>query len=259
MRGHQATWVGGMIVAASAGLGVIALAQGQSGEQRVPVHQEPHHHLIHDSATIRLLDIQIPPGSTTLYHTHDTAILYVPIARSQTRGQEWGGEWSGGGNAAARPAGGAPAPAPTPPPASDRPQRVNSTITYVEKPYTHRVNNVGTSLFRLIGIANRTAGANGAADDISGLSAKAELENNWYRAHRVVLKPGESSTAHKHATAVVIVMQTPGTVASESPVWSPINGPGDYAWHTGADPHVLHNRGASEVELMEIEVRGAAK
>jgi hypothetical protein len=216
---------------------------------RVPVHQEPHHHLVHDSATIRLLDIQIPPGNTTLFHTHDTAILYVPIARSQTRGQEWGGEWPAA--APASPAAAAPA--------SDRPQRVNSVITYVEKPYTHRVNNIGTSLFRLIGIINRTPGANGAADDVSGLSPKAELENNWYRAHRVVLKPGESSAPHKHATAVVVVMQTPGTVVSESPAWSPINGPGDYAWHAGADSHVLRNRGGSEVELMEVEVRGASK
>jgi quercetin dioxygenase-like cupin family protein len=234
-----------MAVAVGLGAGTLA-ARGQSEDKRVPVHQEPHHHLIHDSATVRLLDIQIPPGSTTLFHTHETAILYVPIARSQTRGQEWGGEW--------------PAPAaPAPPPATDRPQRVNSTTTYIDKPYTHRVNNIGTSLFRLFGIINRTAGAGGAADDVSGLSAKPELENNWYRAHRVVLKPGESSAAHTHATTVVVVMQTPGSAVSESPAWSPINGPGDYAWHTGADMHVLRNRGAGEVELVEVEVRGASR
>ena len=72
---------------------------------------------------------------------------------------------------------------------------MNSVTTYVEKPFTHRVNNIGASLFRLIGIANRTAGASSAADDISGLSAKPELENNWYRAHRVVIKPGEATAA----------------------------------------------------------------
>lgn len=243
--------------ASGAALTVTVLGLGAQQPERVPVHQEPHHHLIHDSASVRLLDIQIPPGSTTLYHTHDTAILYVPIARSQTRSQEWGApDWGGGG---ARPATTAAASAVVPPAPSDRPQRVNSVTTYVDKAYTHRVNNIGPSLFRLFGIANRTAGANGAADDISGLSAKPELENNWYRAHRVVIRPGEATPPHQHATRVVVVMQTTGTAVSESPAWHPINGPGDYAWHTGAGDHVVRNRGAIEVELVEVEVRGAGQ
>ncbi|MGE0361077.1 MAG: hypothetical protein AB7H93_05110 [Vicinamibacterales bacterium] len=134
---------------------------------------------------------------------------------------------------------------------------MNSVTTYVEKPYTHRVNNVGSSLFRLIGIANRTTGAGGAADDVSGLSATPELENHWYRAHRIVIKPGEATGPHRHAVPVVVVMQTHGTVVSESPAWSPINGPGDYTWHSGGGDHVVRNRGAGEVELVEVEVRGA--
>ena len=111
----------------------------------VPLSGEPRHHVVYESAAMRVHDIQIPPGDTTLFHTHDTPILYVPIARSTNRSQVLGGEWSGG--AAATPA--APAPA-----GGERPGRVNSVMTYVEKPFTHRVNNVGTSLFRLVGIAN---------------------------------------------------------------------------------------------------------
>jgi hypothetical protein len=237
-----------VVVGITAGIGSAGVISAQDPPP-VPLSGEPRHHVVFESATTRIHDIQIPPGDTTLFHTHDTAILYVPIARSTTRGQVLGAEWSGGG--AAPPA--------APVAAADRPQRVNSVITYVEKPYTHRVNNIGTSLFRLIGIANRTAGANGAADDISGLSAKPELENNWYRAHRVVIKPGEATAPHKHATRVVVVMQTAGTAVSESPAWHPINGPGDYAWHAGAGDHVVRNRGANDVELVEVEVRGAGQ
>ena len=213
----------------------------------VPLAGEPRHHVVYESAAIRVHDIQIPPGDTTLFHTHDTAILYVPIARSTNRNQVLGGEWTGGA---------APPAVPPPAPAPDRPGPVNSVITYVEKPYTHRVNNVGTSLFRLVGIANRTPGANGAADDVSGLSAKPELENNWYRAHRVVLAPGTASASHRHATQVVLVMQTAGTVAVEGATWSPLNGSGDFVWQApGA--HVVYNRGQAPIELVEVEVRGA--
>jgi hypothetical protein len=238
-----------IVVAVAAGFGSFANVSAQDPPP-VPLSGEPRHHVVFESATTRIHDIQIPPGDTTLFHTHDTAILYVPIARSTNRSQVLGAEWSGGAAAAA---------AATAPVASDRPQRVNSVTTYVDKPYTHRVNNIGATLFRLIGIANRTAGASGAADDISGLSATPELENNWYRAHRVVIKPGEATAAHKHATRVVVVMQTVGTAVSESPAWNPINGPGDFAWHSGPGDHVVRNRGANEIELVEIEVRGAGQ
>ena len=239
------------LVVAILGLGASSFA-GQAltvaqEPKPVPLSGEPRHHVVYESAALRVHDIQIPPGDTTLFHTHDTAILYVPIARSTTRGQVLGAEWSGGG--AAAPA----APAPVP----ERPGTVNSVTTYVEKPYTHRVNNIGSSLFRLVGIANRTAGAaDAAADDISGLSAKPELENKWYRAHRVVLAPGAASASHGHATQVVLVMQTPGTVAVEGATWSPLNGSGDFVWQP-AGTHVVYNRGASPIELVEVEVRGA--
>ena len=69
--------------------------------------------MVYESPSLRVHDIQIPPGDTTLFHTHDTAILYVPIARSTNRSQVLGEEWSGGGagdaGAAARPAARSPA------------------------------------------------------------------------------------------------------------------------------------------------------
>ena len=210
----------------------------------VPLSGEPRHHVVYESPSMRVHDIQIPPGDTTLFHTHDTAILYVPIARSTNRSQVLGAEWTGGGAAAA---------APQP----EGPGRVNSVTTYVEKPFTHRVNNVGTTLFRLVGVANRTTGATaGAADDVSGLSAKPELENNWYRAHRVVLAPGTATASHRHSTQVVVVMQTPGTVAVEGATWSPLNGSGDFVWQAPGT-HVIYNRGGSPIELVEVEVRGS--
>ena len=232
-------------IALTAGLAVQAAGAGQQGaDTRVPVHQEPRHHVVYDSPTMRILDIQIPPGDQTLFHTHDTAILYVPIARSQTRSQEWGGEWSGGGAATAPAAATAP----------ERPGRVNSVTTYVEKPYTHRVNNIGPSLFRLVGIANRTPGVDGTA----ATSTTPELENRWYRADRLVIKAGASSPLPSNAGPVVVVMQTPGTAAVDGTSWHPLNGPGDLVRLDGASAYTVHNRGASDIELVVVAVKGAS-
>lgn len=252
MRAGRVLAVVGAVVAGAAL--APGLVRGQAADAPVPLSGEPRHHVVYESAAMRIHDIQIPPGDTTLYHTHDTAILYVPIASSRTRSQVLGAEWTGGG--AAPPAAAAPAPV-----ESVKPGKVNSVITYVEKPYTHRVNNLGTTVFRLVGIANRTAGATAETDDVSGLSATPELVNKWYRAHRVALKAGEATAPHKHATPVVVVMQTPGTTSSSLEAlasWLPLNGPGDFARHDGTGMHVVRNVGPGAVELVEVEVRGAA-
>ena len=248
MRAARVVVVAGIVWTAASASGT---ARGQAAETPVPLYQEPRHHVVYESPSIRIHDIQIPPGDTTLFHTHDTAILYVPIFASRTRSQVLGAEWSGGGAAPA-------ASAAPPPPEPARPGKVNSVTTYVEKPYTHRVNNVGSTVFRLVGIANRTAGGAADTDDVSGLSATPELVNPWYRAHRLALKAGQATPAHRHATAVVVVMQTPGTVAVEGTAWSPLNGPGDIARHDSGGEHVVRNVGPGDVELVEVEVRGAA-
>lgn len=256
MRASRVMAMAGTVVSALALLpgGVL----GQAAEPSVPLSKEPRHHVVLESASMRIHDIQIPPGDTTLYHTHDTPILYVPIASSRTRSQVLGAEWSGGGAAAPAAAVAAPAAA-APEPA--RPGKVNSVTTYVEKPYTHRVNNVGATVFRLVGIANLTAGATADTDDVSGLSTTPELTNKWYRAHRLALKAGQATPPHRHTTAVVVVMQTPGTASAalgDGGAWLPLNGPGSFARHD-AGTHVVRNVGANDVELVEIEVRGAVK
>lgn len=223
---------------------VPAMAQAPGQEPVVPVFQEPRHHLVVDTPSLRIVDIQIPPGDTTLYHRHDSPMLYVPIASSRTRNQNLGEEWTGGG---AAPAAAAPAPA--------RPGRVSAPANYIDKGQTHRVNNVGQSLFRLVGIANMTPGD--AAGTAAAGTTTPELENRWYRAERMVIAPGSSAPVPSAAGLVVVVMQTPGTVAIDGTSWSPLNGPGDYARLDGTQKSVVHNRGTADVELVAVAVKGA--
>lgn len=242
MRAGSFVMVMGLVV----GMPAPARAQAPPAtEKTVPVFEEPRHHLILDTPALRILDIQIPPGDTTLFHTHDSPMLYVPIASSRTRNQALGGEWSGGGAAPAA----APAEAPA------RPGRVNAPANYVEKPSTHRVNNIGTSLFRLIGIANMTPGD--AAAPATASTTKPETENRWYRAERLVIPAGGSAPVPTYAGTVVVVMQTPGSAAVDGSVWHPLNGPGDLARIDGSKSHVVHNRGAAEIEVVAVAVKGA--
>ena len=105
----------------------------------VSIEKEPRHRPVYREGYVRILDVQIPPGDVTLFHTHDTAILYVPISISPTDTQILGKEWLGvGPNDTSRFTG----------------QVVATDTSYASRPLTHRVKNVGGRLFRLIAITN---------------------------------------------------------------------------------------------------------
>ena len=195
-----------------------ALFARQQDEKVVPVHEEPRHHMVLDNPVTRVLDIQIPPGDTTLFHTHSNPILYVNMASSQTRSQTLGQEWSGG-DGAARPV----APRPAQPTVVGVPPvvfgRMNSVTSYATQPLTHRVNNIGTSVFRLIGIINRTEG-DPSTEVSADFSAKPEVDNRWLRGYRWSLS-SDVIIPHQHANPVVIVLvsgRAVVTVAKDTPL-----------------------------------------
>jgi hypothetical protein len=97
---------------------------GQGQTPIMPVHQEPHHRQLFQHGPMRLIDLQIPPGDMSWFHTHEWPVFYLTVADSQTRtqilGLEWGARARGAGPGAARGGGAAP-PAGAPPAAAAPP------------------------------------------------------------------------------------------------------------------------------------------
>lgn len=227
--------------------GLAGALDGQPAETVVPVHEEPRHRLVFESPGTRILDVNIPPGDTTLFHTHSDPILYVNMSASQTRSQTVGGEWSGGD--AAQGASTKPQPA-GPQPAAFRPGRLTSTTSYAKQPLTHRVQNVGQTLFRLIGVTNSSAGDESTAAS-EGFDAAPEMGNRWFRGYRWMLDP--APIKHRHANPVAIVLISGGVMAQGAKA-ATLNAPGAFAWFEGGDPHSVRAiDGAAEV--VEVEVR----
>lgn len=191
---------------------VIPMSRVESQEP-VPVEQEPRHHLVFERGDVRILDVRIPPGDVTLYHTHDEPILYVPISLSPTDSQILGQDWLGVGP-------------------KDRSRFdslvVASDTSYASTPLTHRVKNVGDRQFRLIAITNTAAGSDAPADDLPGTPVFA---SRWHRAS--LLQPGGS--AWQPAAAPVIVVQPgPGRsrVERETGEATDLDQPGSWAFVT---------------------------
>ncbi|HET9823927.1 MAG TPA: hypothetical protein VFP87_01265 [Chitinophagaceae bacterium] len=59
---------------------------------QVPVRDEPRHKVVLQNEYIRLLDVRIPPGDTSLYHVHEIPSFFIPLSTTITRSQVKGHE-----------------------------------------------------------------------------------------------------------------------------------------------------------------------
>jgi hypothetical protein len=228
----------------------------------VPVYHEPHHRQVFQYGPTRILDLQIPPGTTTWFHTHEAPVLYVNLATSRSRTQNLGQDWGTGGPprpaaanlGEAAPA--APRPVPSPPVAGPR---VFSTTSYATQPVTHRLQNVGETLSRAIVVINETGGDETTTEQAAGFDGKPELVNRWYRAYRQVLIPGEATRPHRHAEPAVIVQSSDGRGRADGPMKFELNEPGQWAFFDAGVVHEIRNTGETNLQFIEVELRRPAQ
>lgn len=50
---------------------------------QVPVREEPRHHLVFENKYVRILDVHLEPGDTTLYHLHATPSVFIYLSNTR--------------------------------------------------------------------------------------------------------------------------------------------------------------------------------
>jgi quercetin dioxygenase-like cupin family protein len=205
--------------------GMVAFEAADLDAQRtVVVYHEPRHRVVRDEGDVKLMDIQIQPGDTTLSHTHDSPILYTFIS-------------SGTG-----PSGG----------------RVSSNTEYLQQPFTHAVSNAGPQLFRIIAMSAYGPGdPNAGAARADGLAVEPQLENSWFRSYRLELAPGQTTAVHRHRYDVALVQVTDGQVevSKENGFGAELNGMGSWAWREAESPYTIKNVGTAPVAVVINEAK----
>lgn len=142
----------------------------------VPIDKEPMHRLRFENELVRLFDVLVPAGKSTLVHTHVYDGVGIRVSNASmldeftTGGQKsfvanWGESSFGSGPA-----------------------------------FSHKVVNVGTTDFRNIYIELLSQTASAKSDPLPVLSDGhiILIDNPRVRVNRLVLKPGESSKLHTH-------------------------------------------------------------
>jgi len=93
------------------------------------VRDEPRHHNVFENKFIRILDVYLGPGDTTLYHLHNTPSVFVVFTNTNLGSQLIGKEPQKGAN-------------------------ISGEVSYdsINTPRTHRVWNEDTSWFHVMDI-----------------------------------------------------------------------------------------------------------
>lgn len=196
-------------------------------DEILKVYEEPMHQLVFDNERFKIIDVQIPAGDTTLFHLHEDPILFVSLGFQRNSSQilnssEWsrGDSWEKGG--------------------------IQSNLFYLVEPLKHRVTNLGDDLSRLIGIINMGNEMNGSPDQDNY-----EISDNWFRAKRLFLDPGDRISFGEFPFPTVLVLVSDGSLqifdgGEEIEI--------DTIWHVLENDQELLNTSDDSVEIIQAEV-----
>jgi hypothetical protein len=96
----------------------------------VPVEQEPHHRVVFENQYVRVLDVVVGPGETTLFHRHSIDNVPIILTDADNKTQFADKDW-----------------APTPAKAKSV-----GFIPGEAKPYVHRISNQGKTAYHVIDV-----------------------------------------------------------------------------------------------------------
>jgi quercetin dioxygenase-like cupin family protein len=218
-----------------------------SAQAPVPANKEPHHRTTFENAQFRILDVNVPPGETTLEHSHNLDIVTVSMTSgTDTRMQSPGQPWS-----ATRPR---------------RPLGHVETNDYNAKPIVHRLETTGTTPYNLFAVENLKTSGWSTTPAVSGAGTTLAKESRSFRVYNVALVKERTQASHTHAVPTIVMLLS-GKVMSEGPdekakanAPAPVglkqmDRPGQWVLVPAGDSHHLVRLGTDDGQLIEIEVR----
>ena len=219
-------------------LAVLAtFAASAVAQSAVPIEKEPMHRLKFKNEFVRVFDILIPVGKTSLYHTHLYDGVSIRLSATQIIDEVLGGDKS-----------------------TFEIKYGVATFSARPSPLTHRVVNGGKSDFRNIFIEILQPKSVVSAGVLPVLSDGhvVLLENERVRINRLVLKPGESSKPHTHTTSglgITLYDSNIEITSSDGSKRTLESRPGDFVWQNAGTAHIIRNVGSKVFEAIDIEIK----
>lgn len=211
--------------------GTLLLAQAP-----VPVADEPHHTQVFYAAHMRMFEILVPPGTTTLDHGHDRDVAVVALGAPTIRTRVVGEDWTA--------------------PRSYVPGGIN-LVTYTDAPSAHRMENVGSTPYRVLAVENTRASGWTMPRVVQAPATTLVQQSRAFAVYEVRLSTLVPQTNHVHQqpTVVMLLSGSVGVQGGGGESEFRLNTPGRWFPSSWDQPHALSLIGAADARLIEIEAR----
>lgn len=226
--------------------GLVFFVTSAAVAAQVPLSKEPRHRLVFENAQLRVLDVNVPPGDTTLDHAHDLDIVTVSMTNGTSTRIQAKGQWG--------------------PVRNPRPPGDATVAEYAGKADSHRVENLGKSAYQLFAVENLRQSGWSTTPVVSARGTTLTAESRAFRIYDVRLEGGASQTSHAHAVPTIAVLIS-GKVMSDGPDaqakanapaavgLKQLDQPGQWLLVPRGDTHYVVRMGTADARLVEIEVR----
>jgi len=211
---------------------IAAWSQSNSPQNPVELSGEPRHHPKIENEFVRVWDVTLPAGDTTLWHAHRNDNVVVSFGDVQLRIETLGrdpaeGVWKFG------------------------------EVRFTKATYVHRAMNIGTTSFHNFTIELLKPPAGHALAKVPG--REAALENDRVRVFRVTLEPGQSLPMHTHEVPGLSIALNAGeievTTQGKAQPDRTSRPAADLSWRAGPVTHSVKNVGKTRFEALDIEFK----
>ena len=207
------------------------------GQPAQPVTAEPNHKIRLDNGTVRMYEVVLPVGASTLMHEHRADSFSIIFRNAEITNEPL----AGAGVKFPVPAG-----------------AVGFAST-ASGPYSHRILASGNEPFHVIALEllSPKPGTPPAADRRPSAPFTVVADNVRGRAYRYSLAPGESTGVFTRHAGTAVFAISAGRIAETAEGKAPRLWdfePGHFRWVDAAENLSVRNEGAAPLQLVEIEV-----
>ena len=159
------------------------------GQSYVHVRNEPRHHNVFENDFVRVLDVYLAPGDTTLYHLHETPSVFIILSNSNVGSRLLGKLPQKGAN-------------------------INGIVSYdtIAKPRIHQVWNEDTSWFHVMDVELTSKNNRNDIKLVSNASLKLLFNEQQVNGYSTELKAGDRLQLPASASGYLIVSKEQASV-----------------------------------------------
>lgn len=205
--------------------------------QEVPVSKEPRHHPIFENNKVRILNVLLPPGDTSLYHLHSTPSVFISLSTTKTAAQLKGGQ----------------------PMPFGLSTQGNIWFENLSPPHTriHRVWNEDVSAFHVVDVELFTDSSSFSNRPVTFSHSKLIIDTSWVRVYKIELGKNDivKFSKSKNSFVLITINNACAEIRQNSKLINEQAHEGDFVWINAGDKISITNKKEEKATFTLLEIK----